>query len=120
MPDDLTSATVETYWRETRLAAHAAGSASPSRPRRPTFRLPGAALRGASRLDIETGTAGGGRARFLASICDLLGHGRVISVSDDRSPRPEHPRITYIEQVAHESNAVQQVSELTGDDPRRW
>ena len=44
---------------------------------------------------IETGTAGGGRARFLASICDLLGHGRVISVGDDRSPRrtpPHHLR----------------------------
>lgn len=63
---------------------------------------------------IETGTAWGGSALYFASLCDLMGHGRVISV--DRitdipalyrwafgancevptAHRPVHPRITYI------------------------
>ena len=31
---------------------------------------------------IETGTREGGRALFLASVCDLVGHGRVVSVGN--------------------------------------
>ena len=46
---------------------------------------------------IETGTREGGRARFLASVCDLLGHGRIVSVGNGAHKNlPEHPRITYI------------------------
>ena len=50
---------------------------------------------------IETGTGNGGRALFLASICDLLGHGQVLSIDDDPADDlPEHPRITYLRQPA--------------------
>lgn len=49
-------------------------------------------------LVIETGTAFGGSALFLASVCDLLGHGSVLSVDlRPRNPRPVHPRIEYLE-----------------------
>ena len=49
-------------------------------------------------LIVETGTYAGGSARYLASICELLGCGEVVSidvrpVSDDY---PSHPRITYL------------------------
>ncbi len=67
---------------------------------------------------VETGTAGGGRALFLASICDLLGRGQVVSVGDERGERPEHSRITYVEQGPHESAAIARVRELVGADPR--
>ncbi len=67
---------------------------------------------------IETGTNGGGRAHFLASICDLLGHGRVISVSDDPEERPEHPRIVYVTDPPYEDEAFARVREFTGDHPR--
>jgi cephalosporin hydroxylase len=46
---------------------------------------------------VETGTHLGGSALYFASICDLLGHGRVYSV--DVRPgcdRPRHPRIGYL------------------------
>ncbi|HYH60783.1 MAG TPA: CmcI family methyltransferase [Solirubrobacterales bacterium] len=46
---------------------------------------------------VETRTGAGGRALFLASVCELTGHGRVLSV--DAHPvdgRPEHERITYL------------------------
>jgi len=46
---------------------------------------------------IECGTARGGSAYFLASIMDLIGKGRVITM-DVRSldERPSHDRITYL------------------------
>ena len=47
-------------------------------------------------LIVETGTASGGSALFLASICDLLGHGRVVSIDIEKQARPRHERITYL------------------------
>ena len=47
-------------------------------------------------LILECGTAQGGSALFLASICDLLGRGKVISIDiEDRKDRPLHQRIEY-------------------------
>lgn len=48
-------------------------------------------------LIIETGTAYGGSALFLAHLCDLVGQGRVITIDVDPPPAPPvHPRITYV------------------------
>jgi len=46
---------------------------------------------------LECGTAGGGSALYLASVMDLLGHGRVVSVDLKPNPdRPPHPRVEYL------------------------
>ena len=46
---------------------------------------------------VETGTRWGGSALFLASMCDLLGSGRVITIDIDiAEERPGHERITYL------------------------
>ena len=46
---------------------------------------------------VETGTAFGGSAFFLATICDLIGAGRIVTVDiEERDDRPVHPRITYL------------------------
>jgi cephalosporin hydroxylase len=46
---------------------------------------------------VETGTAYGGSARYLASVCDGIEHGRVITVDTQKfEDRPEHPRIEYV------------------------
>jgi cephalosporin hydroxylase len=46
---------------------------------------------------VETGTRWGGSALFLASMCDLLGKGRVITIDIDvPGDRPHHERITYL------------------------
>jgi cephalosporin hydroxylase len=48
-------------------------------------------------LIVETGTWQGGSALYLATICDAIGHGRVISIdTDPQGPLPEHPRLTYL------------------------
>lgn len=48
-------------------------------------------------LIIETGTYSGGSAMYLASLCDLLGNGRIVSVDiAPQDPLPEHPRIEFV------------------------
>lgn len=48
-------------------------------------------------LVIETGTAAGGSALFIASCMDIIGNGRVMTVDiNERAERPQHPRIEYI------------------------
>lgn len=49
------------------------------------------------RFIVETGTAAGGSALFLASVCDLLNRGEIITVDiEDRPRRPAHARIKYL------------------------
>jgi cephalosporin hydroxylase len=47
---------------------------------------------------VETGTYRGGSAHFLASVCDLLGAGEVVSIDIEplRDDYPQHRRITYL------------------------
>lgn len=46
---------------------------------------------------VECGTADGGSALFLASICDLLNKGKIISIDiEKKKNRPKHKRITYL------------------------
>ena len=46
---------------------------------------------------IEAGTFDGGSALYFASMFDLIGRGRVITVDIKRRPKlPDHPRITYL------------------------
>jgi cephalosporin hydroxylase len=47
-------------------------------------------------LVIETGTLYGGSALFIATIMDLIDHGRIVSIDlTDRPGRPVHPRVSY-------------------------
>ncbi len=48
-------------------------------------------------LIIETGTYRGGSALFLASICELLGRGEVVTIdAATQKGRPRHKRIAYL------------------------
>uniref|UniRef100_A0A7C4U6Z2 Cephalosporin hydroxylase n=1 Tax=candidate division WOR-3 bacterium TaxID=2052148 RepID=A0A7C4U6Z2_UNCW3 len=48
-------------------------------------------------LIIETGTAEGGSAFFLASLCDLIKNGNIISIDIIKNEkRPKHKRIKYL------------------------
>lgn len=61
-------------------------------------------------LIIECGTAHGGSAFFLASVCDLLGHGQIVTIDVELTPgRPVHPRITYLHGSSVDPQVVEQI-----------
>jgi cephalosporin hydroxylase len=67
---------------------------------------------------VETGTGDGGRAFFLASICDLVGHGQVLAIGPRKAEhRPEHARITYLVANPVQPATAEQVREIVGDPP---
>ncbi len=66
---------------------------------------------------VETGTGDGGRACFLASICDLLDHGRVLSIDPKKASRPEHPRVTYLKANPVVDATAERVREILGEHP---
>jgi cephalosporin hydroxylase len=63
-------------------------------------------------LIVETGTHSGGSAHFMATICDAVGQGSIISIDTDLRPRrPEHPRITYVHGSSVAPDVLAQVAE---------
>jgi cephalosporin hydroxylase len=68
---------------------------------------------------VETRTGVGGRTLFLASVCDLIEGGQVLSV--DRYPAanlPDHPRITYLRGDPAGERTAAEARETIGDEPR--
>jgi cephalosporin hydroxylase len=60
----------------------------------------------------------GGRAAFLASVCDQLGGGQVLAVGTTRaSERPQHARITHIEGAPDDPVVVDQVEAAASGPP---
>jgi cephalosporin hydroxylase len=69
---------------------------------------------------IETGTYSGGSAYFMASICDLLGTGRIVSVDLEAQPNlPQHERITYIAGSSTDGEIFDRVRAMTADAATR-
>jgi len=59
---------------------------------------------------IETGTFHGASALYLASLCDIVGNGEIITIDIDFVPnRPQHPRITHLLGSSTAPNIVEQV-----------
>jgi cephalosporin hydroxylase len=64
-------------------------------------------------LVVETGTADGGSALFLAMMCDLLGNGDVVSVDIRHADaRPSHERIRYVRGSSVDPDIVDLIREL--------
>ncbi|GJM38681.1 MAG: hypothetical protein DHS20C19_20480 [Acidimicrobiales bacterium] len=63
---------------------------------------------------VETGAGDGGRTLFLASMCELVGHGTVVALgaADDM---PTHDRITPLDGDAGERRTADAVAELVGE-----
>ncbi len=62
-------------------------------------------------LIVETGTYMGGSTYFYACICDLLGHGEVISIDIQPLATIDHPRITYLQGSSTDEAMVQKVKD---------
>ena len=60
---------------------------------------------------VETGTNRGGSALFMANLCDLMGHGRIVTVDITTFPEgvPSHPRVSYIVGSSTDPDIVAQV-----------
>jgi len=70
-------------------------------------------------LIIETGTYKGGKALFLASICDFIGNGHIVTVDvTNVEGKPPHPRITYLLGSSISDEIVTQVKGLRKDNDR--
>ena len=68
---------------------------------------------------LETGTARGGSALFLASILDLIGSGALVSIDIVRRPEwPTHPRITYLTGSSTSASIMDQVRARVAGAPR--
>jgi cephalosporin hydroxylase len=64
---------------------------------------------------VECGTANGGSALFLASICDLLGQGEVVTVDIAEQPgRPSHERISYLTGSSTDPRTFESVKQFVG------
>lgn len=62
---------------------------------------------------IESGTANGGSALFLASICDLVNNGEIITIDiENKIDRPIHKRIKYLLGSSTSEEIVEDVKKL--------
>ena len=71
-------------------------------------------------LVVETGTYRGGSALYLASLCELMGRGQVVSIDIEqkRDDYPEHPRITYLAgRSSTDHTVVEEVRERAAGRP---
>jgi cephalosporin hydroxylase len=64
-------------------------------------------------LIIETGSAEGGSAAFLAAVCDLIDNGQIATV-DVRilENRPRHPRVSYLTGSSTDPEIIDQLTGL--------
>jgi cephalosporin hydroxylase len=121
VPDEVKLAAIEAMWdRQAWREATWLG--------RPVMRYPTdlhtyqeliAAVRPATILVVGDDAGLAGRARFMASVCDLIDHGRVIALGSgsDEAGDP-HPRITWIDAKAESPEAAAQVLSAAGADPQ--
>lgn len=69
---------------------------------------------------IEGGTCSGGSALFMATICESINHGKVITVDRDvDESRPKHPRIEYVIGDALERATWEEVKSKVDSDGLR-
>lgn len=66
-------------------------------------------------LIIECGTYGGGSALFLATICDLVNRGKIVTVDIEKRETPKHERIKYIIGSSVDDQTVKEIRGLIKD-----
>ncbi|MDQ2676741.1 MAG: hypothetical protein M3Y34_08015, partial [Actinomycetota bacterium] len=118
VPDDLKTEFIEAFWNS--QAWREASWLGERTHRPPTDLLAYAELCHRVRPDwiIETRTGSGGRALFLASVCELVGSGRVLSVdAHPLADRPQHDRLTYLTGDPATEATGQAVRETVGAEP---
>jgi len=116
--DDLRDGFINAYyrslaWRETRWLGRRV-------PNAPTDLVSYQEILAEVRPDwvIETGSQDGGRGYFLATVCELLGHGEVIAIAERQQANlPAHSRLRYLTAAPHEPESRKLVDEIVGHQP---
>lgn len=68
---------------------------------------------------VETGAFRGGSALYLATVCEALDHGRVLSIDLRlRDDLPSHPRIEFLAGSSTDPSILEQVRQAIGGDDR--
>ena len=67
---------------------------------------------------IETGTYRGGATIFLASICDFINHGRIITIDVEDGMEPRHKRVTQILGSSISPEVITRVNEMINDEEK--
>jgi cephalosporin hydroxylase len=114
VPEDLRDAFTEAVWHSLPWrGTHWLGRALTSAP---TDLLAYQEIISSVRPDviIETGSGDGGRTLFLASICDLIGHGEVLALQADPADRPTHDRIRHLDGDLDEAT-LSRLADSVGD-----
>jgi cephalosporin hydroxylase len=66
-------------------------------------------------LIVECGTFRGGSAYFFATLCELMGHGRVLTIDPVVQPgRPQHARLSYLQGSSTAPETLEQVRAARG------
>jgi cephalosporin hydroxylase len=119
VPDDLRSEFIDAYWRSG--SWHLTPWLGQATHRAPADLLAYQELVFRIRPDwiVETRTGPGGKALFLASICDLVGGGQVLSIDGPAlAEPPEHSRVTYMRGAPEAPDTAERVRKVVGDQPR--
>lgn len=115
MPAELTSSMIDGFWRS--LAWTESTWLGEPTQQAPTDLQLLQEIIASQRPDhiVVTGREGSGTARFAATICELIGHGEVVSVG--RHAPKATARLTHINGGPHKDEVVAQVTAIVGDNP---
>lgn len=116
IPDELKTAYIDAVWHSLAWQETTWLGRSLAKPPTDLFAYQEILARLMPEWIIEIGTGTGGRAFFLATICQLLGNGTVVSV-DAKHPEelPRHDRITYVTGDSLHDATFERVLALIGE-----
>ena len=119
VPDELTDAFTEAVWRNMAWTDTTWLGRRVTTP--PTDLLAYQEMIADVRPDwvIETGTGDGGRALFLASVCELVGHGQVLSIDEEPvDDLPIHSRLRTLTGRPDDPAVADEARSIVGDGAR--
>ncbi|GIU89466.1 MAG: hypothetical protein KatS3mg010_0565 [Acidimicrobiia bacterium] len=118
IPEDLRVDFTDAYWRSLTWQSTTWLGRTVARP--PSDLVAYQELVASVRPDwiIETGTGDGQRAYFLATICELVGNGRVLTIGREGAVAPDHPRVVHLARDPLGPHTLDEVRAVVGDTAR--
>jgi cephalosporin hydroxylase len=119
IPQDLKTEFSETFWRSGECHRATWLGKPTHRPPTDLFAYQELICRLRPEWIVETRTGAGGRALFLASVCDLIDSGRVLSIDDyPLADPPQHERVTHLRGDPAAKETARRVNEIVGEPGR--